>query len=34
MDGVKKALNEREMSVEQEKMIVCDRSEGRAVVNA
>ena len=33
MDGVKRALNEREMSVEQGRMIVCDRSEWRAVVN-
>ena len=27
MVGVKRALNEREMSVEQERMIVSDRSE-------
>ena len=32
MDGVKRALNERRMCVEQGRMIVCDRSEGRAVM--
>ena len=34
MDGVKRALNEREMFMEQERMIVHDRRELRAVVNA
>ena len=34
MDSLKIALNERRMSVEQGRMIVCDRSEWRAVVNA
>ena len=33
MDGVKRVWNEREMSVEQGKMIMYDRSEWRAVVN-
>ena len=34
MDGVTRALNERGMSVEQGRMIVRDRSEWKAVVNA
>ena len=34
MDGVKRILNERGMSVKQGRMIVHDRSEWRAVVNA
>ena len=34
MDILKRALNERGMSVEQGRMIVCDRSKYRAVVNA
>ena len=34
MNSVKKALNEREMSVDQGRMIVHDRSEWRAAVNA
>ena len=34
MDGVKRALNERVMSVEQGRMIVRDRSQGRGEVNA
>ena len=34
MDSMKRALNEKGMSVEQEKMTVHDRSEGRAVVKA
>ena len=33
-DGVNRALNERGMSVGQGRMIVCDRSEWRAVENA
>ena len=34
MDSMKKALNETEMSVEQGRMIMHDRSEWGAVVNA
>ena len=34
IDGVIRALNERGMSVEQGRMIVCDRSKWRIVVNA
>ena len=34
MDCMKRALNEREISVEQGRIIVCDYSEWRAVVNA
>ena len=34
MNGVKRALNQRGMSVEQGRMIVHDRSESRAMVNA
>ena len=34
MYGVKRALNEREMSVEHGRMIVCDRREWKAAVNA
>ena len=33
MDGVKRVLDEIGMCVEQGRMIVCDRSEWRAVVN-
>ena len=33
MDGVKRVLNQREMSVEQARMIMHDRSEWRAMVN-
>ena len=34
IDSVKRALNERVISVEQGMMIVCARSEWRAVMNA
>ena len=34
MEGVKRVLDERETSVEQRRMIVHNRSEWRAVVNA
>ena len=34
MDGVKISLNERGMSVEQGRIIECDRSEWRAMMNA
>ena len=34
MNSVKKMLNERVMSVEQRRMIGCNRSEWRAVANA
>ena len=34
MDGLKRVLNERGISVEQGRMIVHDRSEWTAVVNA
>ena len=34
MEGMKRALNERGMSVEQGRMIVSDGSEWRAMVNA
>ena len=34
MHGVKRVLNERGMSVEQGMIIVCNRNEWRAVVNA
>ena len=33
MDGVKRVLNERRMSVEQRRIIVHNKSEWRAVVN-
>ena len=34
MDGVKRAMNDRGMSVDQGRMSAYDRSEGRAGVNA
>ena len=34
LDSLKRALNGRGKSVEQGRMIVCDRSEWKAVVNA
>ena len=32
IDGVRRALDERRMTVEQGRMIVCDRSEWRALI--
>ena len=34
MDSVKRVLDERGMSAEQGRMIMCDRSEWKALVNA
>ena len=34
MESVKRALNERGMFVEQGMVVICDRCEWRAVVNA
>ncbi len=34
MDSVKRALGARGMSVEQGRIVVCDRNEWRAIVNA